>query len=260
MIFKRAVAKLRAQDWTAITIEVAIVIIGVFIGMQVTNWNQARLDRAETQRLLAQFLPELDSQLEYLDSAKTYYATTRRYADQAFAGWKRDPRISDEQFVIAAYQASQITAIPFNPDSWSITFGGEQLRNIDDPKIRRNLELILTSDYSPIVFTAVSTRYREQVRHVIPTEIQEAIRRNCDDRPVTGKSGAVFTVLPPKCEMRMNATQAAGAAAALRSRPDLVGELNWHTAAVATYLTNAEFLAKPMRELQRELSASSSRE
>ena len=37
MIFKLAVAKLRAQGWAAITIEVAIVIIGVFIGMQVTN-------------------------------------------------------------------------------------------------------------------------------------------------------------------------------------------------------------------------------
>ena len=256
MIFKRAVAKLRAQDWVAITIEVVIVIIGVFIGMQVTNWNQARLDRAETQRLLTQFLPELDSQLEFVDNAKTYYATTRHYADQAFAGWKRDPRISDEQFVIAAYEASQITAIPFNPDSWSLTFGGEQLRNIDDPKIRRNLQLVLTSDYSPVVFTAVATRYREQVRHVIPVEIQQAIRRHCDDRPYTSKSGAVFTVLPSNCLMPMNPTRAAAAAAALRARPDLVGELNWHIAATATYLTNAEFLAKPMRELRHELSAS----
>jgi len=34
MIFKRSVAGFRAQDWLAITIELAIVIIGVFIGIQ----------------------------------------------------------------------------------------------------------------------------------------------------------------------------------------------------------------------------------
>jgi hypothetical protein len=39
MIFKRAVARLRAQDCVAITIELAIVVIGVFLGTQVANWN-----------------------------------------------------------------------------------------------------------------------------------------------------------------------------------------------------------------------------
>ena len=41
MIFKRAAAKLKAQDWTAIGIELVIVIIGVFIGTQVSNSNNA---------------------------------------------------------------------------------------------------------------------------------------------------------------------------------------------------------------------------
>ena len=59
MIFKRAVAGLRAQDWLAITIELAIVIIGVFIGTQVANWNEERLERQETQRMLTRLKPEL---------------------------------------------------------------------------------------------------------------------------------------------------------------------------------------------------------
>ena len=63
MIFKRAVARLRAQDWLAITIELAIVIIGVFIGIWVANWNQERLERNETRQTLLQLEPEL-AQLE----------------------------------------------------------------------------------------------------------------------------------------------------------------------------------------------------
>jgi hypothetical protein len=41
----------------------------------------------------------------------------------------------------------------------------------------------------------------------------------------------------------------------LRARPELVGELRWHLAAVATYLANAEVLALPMRDLLRKLTA-----
>jgi len=256
MILRRLTANLRAQNWTAIAIEFLIVVVGVFIGTQVSNWNEGRKEEAQTQRMLAQLIPELQSQLEFFDNTRAYYGTTRRYADEAFAGWKGDPRVSDEQFVIAAYQASQITSIAINPDSWSLTFGGEPLRNIDDPKLRRIMELILTADYSVVSLNAVATQYRERVRRVIPARVQEAIRRVCGDRNVQAKGGQVIIVLPPRCALKLNPAEAARTAAALRARPDLVGELNWHIAAVAAFRENAVVLELPIRELYRELSTS----
>src|SRR4051812_17044368 len=59
MIFKRAVARLRAQDWIAISVEIGIVIIGVFIGTQVSNLNNARIERAKTQQMARDLQPEL---------------------------------------------------------------------------------------------------------------------------------------------------------------------------------------------------------
>ena len=256
MILRRLTENLRAQNWTAITIEFLIVVVGVFIGTQVSNWNEGRKERAETRRMLAQLVPELQSQLEFFDNTRAYYRTTRRYADEAFAGWKGDPKISDEQFVIAAYQASQVTSIALNPDSWSLTFGGEQLRNVQDPRIRRNLELALTSDYSVVDLNSVATPYRERVRHVIPTPVQEAIRRVCGDRNVKGKAGAFVIVLPAQCALNLNPAEAARTAAALRARPDLVEELNWHIAAVAAFRANAAVLELPIRELYRDLPTS----
>ena len=68
MIYKRAAARLRAQDWVAITIELSIVVVGVFIGTQVANWNEDRLTRRETQRMLVRLKPEIDKlQKEYAD-------------------------------------------------------------------------------------------------------------------------------------------------------------------------------------------------
>jgi hypothetical protein len=256
MILRRLADNLRTQNWTAITIEFLIVVIGVFVGTQVSNWNEARADKAATERMLVQLIPELRAELAFFKNVETYYATSRRYADKAMTGWKNGGGMSDSEFVIAAYQASQITGIGINPDSWSLTFGGEQLRNIEDPNVRRNLEVVLTSDYSPVEFTAVATRYREQVRHVIPIEIQDQIREQCGDRNVK-QDGIYLIVLPARCPLTIDQTKAAATAAALRARPELVSELRWHLAAVATYMANAEILAVPMQELQRELSATS---
>ena len=257
MILRRLSANLRAQNWTAIGIEFLIVVVGVFIGTQVANWNQARLEKEATKRMLVQLIPELRAELAFFKNVETYYATTRRYADLAMAGWKNGGGMSDSEFVIAAYQASQISGIGINPDSWSLTFGGEQMRNIEDPTIRRNLEVVLTSDYAPVEFTAVATPYREQVRHIIPIAIQDQIREQCGDRNVKSGFGVYLVVLPTRCALTIDPAKAAAAAAALRARPELLGELQWHLAAIATYLANAEILAVPMQELQRQLSAAS---
>ena len=46
MILRRMTANFRRQDWTAVVVELLIVVLGVFIGLQVNNWNEARHDRA----------------------------------------------------------------------------------------------------------------------------------------------------------------------------------------------------------------------
>ena len=254
MIFKRAVARLRAQDWVAITIELAIVVVGVFIGMQVSNWNQERIEQRETERLLANLVPELQGQLQFFDDVRSYYRITRSYADQALKGWNGDDGISDEQFVIAAYQASQITGIGTNAENWALTFGGDQLRNIDDAKVRRNLEVILTSDYGPISLNSAASPYREKVRRVVPIAVQDAIRRECGDRYNTGNVGFIRITLPESCALKIPRADAAKIAAALRARPELAEELNWHLAGIAVVLTNVDLLQAPVRDLNRDLA------
>ena len=251
MIFHSVVEALRRQNWAAIVIELLIVVTGVFVGTQVANWNQVRLEKAATERMLVQFAPELQAQISFFDSAKTYYATTRRFANEALAAWGGDTRISDERFVIAAYQASQIYGNGVNAENWTLTFGGEQIRNIENAQVRRNLELVLTQNYGPVEFEAVATPYREQVRRVIPIHIQDVIRRECGDRQI---KNTFLTELPKTCPLRLAPADAKSIAVALRARPDLAGELHWHLAAVAVYQDNAAVLEQPIRALYRDLA------
>jgi hypothetical protein len=46
MIMRRVAARLKQQDWFAVAIEFALVVAGVFLGIQVANWNDARKEHA----------------------------------------------------------------------------------------------------------------------------------------------------------------------------------------------------------------------
>jgi hypothetical protein len=251
MIFKRAIAKLRVQDWTAIGIELVIVVIGVFIAMQVSNWNEARIERRETREMLVELRPALQGFVDHFGAAQTYYARTERYADQAFAGWRNDPTLSDEQFVIAAYQASQIYLLGLNSTNWAAIFGGGQLRNVDNPDVRRRLGGLMTTDLG-VIEQAMFTDYRQHVREVIPDDIQSAIRARCNDR----EDASRFRVrsLPEVCDLGGARLDFAAGASALRARPDLLGELRLHRAIVATYLLNMGSVERQSRELLERLN------
>lgn len=231
MIFRRAVANLRAQNWTA-----------------------QRIEKRETAKLLLELKPALASFVDFFNTAKVYYATTRAYSDRAFAGWRRDPGINDEQFVIAAYQASQIYVFGLNGENWAAIFGSERLRDIESVEVRRGLSNLMTTNFDAIETGAVATPYREDVRRVIPEDIQDAIRANCGDRAIPDKLGTLF--LPPSCDLDLPDARFAEGAAALRARPDLVGQLRLHRAATATFISNLTFIEQQTSRLNRTIDAS----
>lgn len=251
MTLRRIATQLRSQNWTTVAIELAIVIAGVFIGVQAANWNQQRQERNHTKLLLAQVQVELREFTTYLDGTHAYYATTGKYADRAHAAWNGDQSVGDEEFVIAAYQASQVIGVPNNPSVWGQIFGAQDFQNIEDLNIRRNLSRVIGFDYTIVSRASVATKYREEVRKVIPDDIQSAIRERCSDRRLSGPTSALS--LPASCDLDFPQGEAAAAAAALRSRPELQGELRWHRAAVASQLLNAETLRILSRDLTNRI-------
>ena len=46
MILRRIAEAFRRQDWFTVFVETMIVVVGVFVGLQVDNWNAARVDDA----------------------------------------------------------------------------------------------------------------------------------------------------------------------------------------------------------------------
>ena len=250
MIYRRVAARLKAQDWVAITIELTIVVVGVFIGTWVANWNQEREEKTEIGRLIEQLRPEISRLRGITSGMRTYYQVTGQFADVALAGWRSDPAVNDQDFVIAAYQASQVAGISSDSQNYSQLLGGEQVRKIDDAELREAIMRIMNYDYEPLSLPVMRTRYRENVRQVVPEAIAKAIRSECGDS--TEANGVI--ALPARCDIDLPAVDFATAAASLRTHPELAGELRVHQSLVSAFLFSLERLEMRLHDVAKRIA------
>ena len=52
MILRRVMEHVKDQNWTAVGIDFLIVVVGVFVGLQVQDWNDARKERIEERAIM----------------------------------------------------------------------------------------------------------------------------------------------------------------------------------------------------------------
>ena len=72
MILRRLAEAIREQNWFTVFIEFMIVVAGIFVGMQVNDWNQRRLEQEQDQRALALFVDELQQMLDEASDDANY--------------------------------------------------------------------------------------------------------------------------------------------------------------------------------------------
>jgi hypothetical protein len=64
-MLKRLGQALRRQDWATIAIEFVLLVLGVFLGIQVANWNELRRERAVERESLLLLLKEVEQNAAY---------------------------------------------------------------------------------------------------------------------------------------------------------------------------------------------------
>ena len=96
MLLRRVIEHVKRQQWTAIAIDFVIVVVGVFIGIQVANWNEARVDDARASGYLERIYNDLEADLtNYRDRIK-FRAAVSAYGRKglAYADTKRTNEMS----------------------------------------------------------------------------------------------------------------------------------------------------------------------
>jgi len=78
MILQRLATSIRKQDWFTVLIETLIVVLGVFLGLQLGNWNETRADRDREIQIVSDMLADID--IDRKQYANAMALATRRIA------------------------------------------------------------------------------------------------------------------------------------------------------------------------------------
>jgi hypothetical protein len=68
MLLRRFTKHVKDQNWFAVWLDVCVVVVGIFLGLQMSEWNQGRQDVKWEREFLQDLRGELERDLEHLNS------------------------------------------------------------------------------------------------------------------------------------------------------------------------------------------------
>ena len=143
MILGRLATGLKKRDWGTAILEVLIVVVGIFIGLQVDDWNQARQDRSDIAIYLNRIHDDLSTDAEFF----TFLAGEARDKREALEKLKRiigedGPPDEDPDSIFGLLEDSSSLGWEF-PEVQTVTFfdlqSSGKLALIKDAELRTQL-------------------------------------------------------------------------------------------------------------------------
>lgn len=239
MLLRRITEHVKAQNWTAVAIDFVIVVIGVYIGIQVSNWNDARVDAIRGRYYSERLLGDLRLEMQQYENVSAYFATVQEYAERTAALIDSENPALDNEFVVAAYNATQYTAAEPIRSTLDELLATGNLYLLDDRNLMdAALFLYGSQNRARLSEYALRSAYRESVRRTMPFDVQEAIRAQCGDviDPVTGFTGGI----PADCRIDFPADRISNAASLLRNKPVIRSDLAYFLSSLGYFIADVD--------------------
>ncbi|WBQ08951.1 hypothetical protein L2D01_08565 [Hyphomonadaceae bacterium ML37] len=170
MILRRLSKHVKDQNWFAVALDFLIVVLGVFAGLQVSNWNEARQDRNQAAALLERLESDFrETRALAIEQNRGYYSNTVKLNELL-------NRIEDEQDAISDAEAGRLLndAMFFRlPQATPISF--QEMLSAGRLELLRDAQLRVTlreyADTSRTIVNAadlIATDYVVIVRELTP--------------------------------------------------------------------------------------------
>lgn len=252
MVIRRIRKHATTHNWFAVAIDILIVFIGVFLGIQANNWNEARLAESGARADRMRLLGDLRTNEVDLAGRIDYYKEVRQHALNALKGFAFANADLGEAFLVNAYQASQIRQRPVRSFTYEELVATGSLGRIGNEELRRQLDLY------HLGLSAINANlrdvppYRDRIRRVMPYIVQQRIRSRCGEQ-TREVNGAVIRTLPSWCETGLDGTLIASAVAGLRAAPEMELDLTRYITDIDQRLDAYQLSQRLSRELRQEL-------
>lgn len=213
MLLRRIMEHVKAQNWTAIAIDFVIVVFGVFVGLQVSNWNTARASFARETELLVELRRELETSIRITDQKRDAFTQVVSAGRRSLDFIESDASCGNECWTVLVdfFHASQWQPIDVNRSTY------DEMRRQQLPRSRDIVDAVESYLAQNVNLSSAQLMpaYRSRVRQMIPADAQAHYWANCYDLD----DGAETYVLD--CPKGVPDDVSARAVARIVSNPDI---------------------------------------
>ena len=184
MIHRRTAEAFRRQDWFTVFVETMIVVLGVFLGLQVNNWNAARVEGQRSREYLSRIRAELVADMTQLERHRGLWqvGANEGYVAINYAETGARGGATDWGILRAFLHASQSFQFAFVDTTYSELRSAGELRLIPDADLRSGL-----ADYYVLVAARrgglgpyqLLPEYREMVRGRMRSDVMRYYWQAC---------------------------------------------------------------------------------
>lgn len=248
MLLKTITQHLKQQNWTGLFLELVILILGVFLGIQASNYNDSLKEREQSVIYTQKLLDNLKSEYPFLLNTKQYYLDVRASGIAAYEILLNESESDNNDLLINAFRATQYALYtPRRSVFEEITSSGF-LHRIQDPLIRD----VSTNFHNTRIFVILQeegekSEYRKLFRELAEPGIHEELQSKCGDRLIRDESGSTgIATIGYECDIELTDIQVNSMVATLRASPEFLKALRLRIAQLAGRINDIEFRIESM--------------
>jgi len=179
----KLIKRLREHDWLAAAIEFVIVVVGILLALQVSNWNQDRVDRERGARFEARLREELIIDRKAMNEALAFWRKVSEFGVAAMSHSENASLVDGDPWktVLAYYQASQLYPFELQDTTFLEMRDAGGLALIADESLRKRIADYYRMGGAGLRANILYHRpeYRQEIRGITPWKIQEYIWSSC---------------------------------------------------------------------------------
>ena len=195
MIIRRLAESLRNQNLLTFLVELVIVVVGIFIALQVDDWNQARKDRADERafiiRLHDELLTSLELQRPLRERRHEQWLSMVIASDVLFERKDRDQLAADECVAVGA--SSFLITVTFELPSVEQLISTGRLNIVQNEELR--LALIRLQQLSKTTMGILESTRVTYLISKFPDSVQLEGYWNDDEGEVRGRFTCNLTAM-----------------------------------------------------------------
>ena len=220
MLIRQILESIRKRTFSLLAVELFVVVVGVFIGIQVSNWNDERLDRVRAHSYLERIRADIDADIVNYRDRLEFWDRVSEYGEAGldYAGIGKTQSATEWDLLLAFFQASQLAEFYTTKSTYEELKSGGELGLIGDLELRDLLARYYTNADNPVL--TERPVYREHIRGLIPLRIQNYIWEHC-------YSSAEQKLQLLDCDSQVDPSEAEALVAAISGNAQLMSELRY---------------------------------